>query len=728
MALLSDRAKLIAELLLVDKLSGPSKTATSSLGKLDSATSRVGKSMGVMGHTISTALGVGLERAVSAGFGFVKSSIEEGIAGAQKLEDVMTATNTVLKSTKGASGQTSAGIRQMASDFEDMNSLIDDKVIQSAENMVATFTGIGPKAFKPATQAILDMNTAMGGGEAGLQSVAIQVGKALQDPIKGATALRRVGVALTEQQQKQIKTLIGQNDLYGAQQIILKELGTEFGGRFAAQGKTGAAQMAAFADSVDDLKISMAQGLLPGLGNVAKALSTTFRDPAMVAGVNDFGKKISAFLTPANIQAGIGMIKGAFQGIVGFAKAVPWGAIGDALRIGGMGARAILDAFGAMPSWMQTVAVGIFAGNKLSGGAITGLVGSLATGLIKGVLGINAGVVNINAAAVTGGVPGVGGGAAAAGGKSLLGLGAKFILGPAAAVVIGAEIGKALNANTINPAKQAEQGAVAQSIVSNSDNLGGLQKTLDAIDSQLNTSDTSAQVALIASRIPFIGDALGNVATELEKQRADVVAAIDAQKAKILQSNMEEGRKSAGQRAQAAAAMARLGVTSLAGNRTAQQIRDAVTRQNPELASIASSSAVTSRKNFSPTFNATVNIDQQISHQPHLAPHPAPADQHRQGPAGRSHLLMGLRSYIRQGTSGVDAELTDIMPAFDRDTSLIAARRALLQRRGQQRRHGGARYHGRHLHHHRGPGARHREPADRDRGHHRLRLLAAPGS
>ena len=50
--------------------------------------------------------------------------------------------------------------------------------------------------------------------------------------------------------------------------------------------------------------------------------------------------------------------------------------------------------------------------------------------------------------------------------------------------------------------------------------------------------------------------------------------------------------------------MARLGVTSLAGNCTAQQIRDAVTRQNPELASIASSSAVTSRKNFSPTFNA----------------------------------------------------------------------------------------------------------------------------
>ena len=62
--------------------------------------------------------------------------------------------------------------------------------------------------------------------------------------------------------------------------------------------------------------------------------------------------------------------------------------------------------------------------------------------------------------------------------------------------------------------------------------------------------------------------------------------------------------------------MARLGVTSLAGNYTAQQVRDAVTRQNPELASIASSSAVTSRKNFSPTFVANVDITQTLSISP----------------------------------------------------------------------------------------------------------------
>ena len=45
--------------------------------------------------------------------------------------------------------------------------------------------------------------------------------------------------------------------------------------------------------------------------------------------------------------------------------------------------------------------------NKLTGGALTSIAGALASGLIKGVLGINAGVVNITAGTVTG-VPGTG--------------------------------------------------------------------------------------------------------------------------------------------------------------------------------------------------------------------------------------------------------------------------------------------------------------------------------
>jgi hypothetical protein len=534
---LADTAKLIASLELQDKFSatankavvglrnleGTSGRTTGSMGKLSTAAGQTGRAMGFLGHTVSTALGVGLSQAVSAGIGLLKSSISEGIAGAQELEDVMVATNTVLKSTKDASGQTAEGIRNLASQFENMNALIDDKVIQSAENMLATFTKIGPEAFKPATQAILDMNTAMGGGPEGLQGVAIQVGKALNDPIKGVTALRKVGVSLTDQQTEQIAKLVEQNDLYGAQTIILDELATEFGGRFAAQGKTGAATMAAVADSVDDLKIAFAQGLLPGLQVAGKALSETFRDPATIAAITSFGQKIGSFLTADNIHSGIGAIKTGFEQIVGFAKQVPWDTIGTSLKLAGQGARTLFNAFTSLPPWIQTAVITGWGLNKLTGGFLGNIVGSLASGLIKGILGINAGVVNVNAATVAG-AP-VAGAAQAAGGGLLGTVGAfaaKFVLGPAAAVIIGSEIAAAVNEATIGPARQFEEGGF-KAVVDSKD-VATLVNSLNAIERAQHDPDLLHQTTLIASNIPFIGDALGHVGTTLDDQRQALLA------------------------------------------------------------------------------------------------------------------------------------------------------------------------------------------------------------
>ena len=134
-----------------------------------------------------------------------------------ELESVVTATNKVVASTKGIAGQTAQGIREMSEEFENLNATMDDKVIQSGANLLLTFTNIRTKAFEPALEAALNMNQVMGGGPEGLESTIIQVGKALNDPIKGVTALRRVCVQLSQEQEKQIRTLVEQNDLYGAQ-------------------------------------------------------------------------------------------------------------------------------------------------------------------------------------------------------------------------------------------------------------------------------------------------------------------------------------------------------------------------------------------------------------------------------------------------------------------------------------------------------------------------------
>src|SRR6185295_7300572 len=92
----------------------------------------------------------------------------------------------------------------------------------------------------------------------------LQLGKALNDPIKGVTALSRAGVSFTQQQKDQIKALVESGNLLGAQKIILKEVGTEFGGAAAAA-----------ASPVDKLKVVWGN-LLEDLGTRALPLVEKF--------------------------------------------------------------------------------------------------------------------------------------------------------------------------------------------------------------------------------------------------------------------------------------------------------------------------------------------------------------------------------------------------------------------------------------------------------------------
>src|SRR5262245_40276940 len=84
------------------------------------------------------------------------------------------------------------------------------------------------------------MTAALNNGEvssSGLKSSAIQLGKALNDPVKGVTALQRVGVSFTKGQKDQIKALVDSGRTMDAQKLILKELNKEFGGSAEAAGK-----------------------------------------------------------------------------------------------------------------------------------------------------------------------------------------------------------------------------------------------------------------------------------------------------------------------------------------------------------------------------------------------------------------------------------------------------------------------------------------------------------
>jgi hypothetical protein len=118
---------------------------------------------------------------------------------------------------------------------------IDDEAVASGENLLLTFTNIrnevgkGNDIFDQSTQIMADMSTALGQD---MKTSAIQLGKALNNPTKGVSALQRVGVSFTESQKDQIKALQASGKTMEAQKIILKELQGEFGGSAEAAGKT----------------------------------------------------------------------------------------------------------------------------------------------------------------------------------------------------------------------------------------------------------------------------------------------------------------------------------------------------------------------------------------------------------------------------------------------------------------------------------------------------------
>jgi len=139
---------------------------------------------------------------------------------------VLDQTEAVLKSTGNAAGLTAKEINDMAGKLQLVTNF-GDEVTQSGQNILLTFKNLGADVFPRVTETMLDVSQAMGQD---VKSSAIQLGKALNDPKAGLSALSRVGITFTEQQKEQINTMQEVGNIAGAQNIILTELESQFGG------------------------------------------------------------------------------------------------------------------------------------------------------------------------------------------------------------------------------------------------------------------------------------------------------------------------------------------------------------------------------------------------------------------------------------------------------------------------------------------------------------------
>lgn len=270
---------------------------------------------GSLGKVAGAAAGIfaGAFAAIKVG-SFFRGAISEAIEAA----NVIAQTGAVIKSTGGIAGITAEHVDKLATKLSELTG-VDDELIAQGENVLLTFTNIrdaagkGNDVFTQATTLALDMSKALG---TDLQGSIIQVGKALNDPIKGVTALQRVGVSFTEQQKEQIKVLTESGDVLGAQKVVLAELSKEFGGVAEAVATPIEKLKVVFKNLQEDVGgaiLPVLNALTPALSKIIESLT-----PILVTLGDEIGKAFVA-LEPAfgDIITSLGLVVAAITPLLG---------------------------------------------------------------------------------------------------------------------------------------------------------------------------------------------------------------------------------------------------------------------------------------------------------------------------------------------------------------------------------------------------------------------------
>lgn len=291
-------------------------------GKLTGLSKRASTTKDILKGTLAADLVVAGAKKIGDAIGDAWGAVNEQQALGKQTE-------AVLKSTGGAAGVTGDHVKKLADDLEGM-SKTEAEAIHQGSNLLLTFTNIKNKAgegndvFDQTTKTMVDMATAMGTEP---KAAAMQLGKALNDPIKGIGALSKVGVTFTKQQKDQITAMQKAGDTAGAQKIILAELNKEFGGSAAAAGNTASGAWFKVKNIVDGAIETLLTKALPHLQTLGQYLADRLPG-ALEAGGAKF----------AELQRKLQPVTDAIGAFVGFLRDNPETVKAFAITLGVLGA------------------------------------------------------------------------------------------------------------------------------------------------------------------------------------------------------------------------------------------------------------------------------------------------------------------------------------------------------------------------------------------------------
>tara|TARA_Y100000004_G_scaffold176263_1_gene216667 strand:+ start:850 stop:3297 length:2448 start_codon:yes stop_codon:yes gene_type:complete len=245
---------------------GKLRNARGQFAKMSKTAGTARQSFKLLGTTFSTYL------APLVAFGAAVKAVTGSLAVfSQREKD----TAALANGLKGMTTDGNAALASLKASADELGkaTLFNEEDFTKGFKLLTSFKTIGVSSYEEVAGTAADMAQVL---DQDVNSVLLQVAKALEAPEVGLTALQRSGTRFTDAQKKQVKAMVAANKTAKAQAFILKELKRQYGGA-AEAAATG------FAGAMDTLG-EVTRDAMEGLGALI--------EPGVVAGINLISKGV----------------------------------------------------------------------------------------------------------------------------------------------------------------------------------------------------------------------------------------------------------------------------------------------------------------------------------------------------------------------------------------------------------------------------------------------------
>ena len=197
--------------------------------------------------------------------------------------------------------------------------LFNEEDFTQGFKLLTSFRTIGVSSYEEVASTAADMAQVL---DQDVNSVLMQVAKALEAPEVGLTALQRSGTRFTDQQKQQVKAMVAAGKTAEAQGFILKELQRQYGGASEAAAKGFAGAMDTLGEVTRDALEEIGKLIAPAITQgIQRILSVT--------------EKVGMFMSALG-KVVLPQLKKAAEPIIstlqGLWDQVPWDQVGNILQ------------------------------------------------------------------------------------------------------------------------------------------------------------------------------------------------------------------------------------------------------------------------------------------------------------------------------------------------------------------------------------------------------------